>query len=91
MNNPIPEQREQWDDDMSERDQELADKKLFEGTTFASANAEFDDAFHSEDDLPETEWCDDYEGDDQPTEQDELQDFYGGDSIYDDVGDQDWG
>ena len=80
------EQREQWDDDMSINERESADKSLFEGTTFASANAAFSDA---EDNLPEAGWCDEYDG--QPTEQEELNDFYGGDSIYDDVGDQNWG
>ncbi len=85
MKNPIPEQREQWDDDMTE--QELADKRLFEGTTFASANAEFDD---DESKLLEAEWCD--EIDESDFENDEYdEEEFNFERMYDDVGDQDWG
>lgn len=87
MDNPIPEQPEQWDDDMSERDLESADKSLFEGTTFASANAEFPT---EEDNLPEAEWCDELdEADFADDEYDEEE--FNFERMYDDVGDQDWG
>ena len=77
------EQREQWDDDMSQfsddhdADLDLMNDHLLEG--------EFDDTEDGE--------FEDFEDDGQPTEYEEWQDLYGGDDAfqYDDVGDQDWG
>lgn len=76
MDNPIPEQPEQWDDDMTQRERE----------EIADDIAAQDD----ESDLLEAEWCDEIDESDFEDDGYDEEEF-NFERMWDDVGDQDWG